>query len=195
MKESIIDRIIAAKEGQTFETKRAKKKPSEILPTICALANTGGGIFIYGVAETILTERFARNPIIERTLSRMPNPPNLDIGEGVNRMFNEMEKKNLYAPLYAPRKFTPHSVCVILLNEEKVRYWDIVEKYLAKHKQITNKELCSIVELDTLKASDLLKKWTKQRLLEKVGRSKRKTAYRKPFTKPQESEDLLEGIV
>lgn len=141
--------------------------------------------------ETILEGRFARNPIIERTLKKMPNPPNLDIGEGVDRMFREMQKKNLYYPLYLPRDYTPHSVCVILFNEEKVSYWDMVEKYLAENPSISNKQFCEISGLDTLKASEFLKKWTKQQLLEKIGTSKRKMAYRKPTTRKFGTEALL----
>lgn len=141
--------------------------------------------------ETILDERFARNPIIERTLRKMPNPPNLDIGEGVNRMFREMNKKNLYAPLYLPRTYTPHSVCVVLFNEEKVTYWDMVDKFLAEKKSITNKQFCEISGLDTLKASEFLKKWTKQQLLEKAGTSKKKMVYRKPTSEQLRREGLL----
>lgn len=141
--------------------------------------------------ETILNDRFARNPIIEGTLRKMPNPPNLDIGEGVDRMFSEMDKKNLYLPLYLSRKYTPHSVCVVLFNEERVSYWDIVDKYLSEHALISNKEFREITDLDTLKASEFLKKWTKQQLLEKVGTSKKKTVYKKPSAKKTESSHLL----
>jgi len=144
--------------------------------------------------ETILDGRFARNPIIERTLKKMPSPPNLDIGEGVDRMFREMQKKNLYYPLYLPRDYTPHSVCVILFNEEKVSYWDMVEKYLAQNESISNKQFCEISGLDTLRASEFLKKWAKQKLLEKIGMSKRKMAYRKPATRKFGRETLLEGL-
>jgi ATP-dependent DNA helicase RecG len=142
--------------------------------------------------ETILNERFARNPIIERTLNRMPEPPNLDIGEGVNRMFNEMRKKNLHEPLYLSRKDTPHSVCVILLNEEKIGYWDIIDKFLSQHRQVSNREFCELTGLDTLKASELLKKWTKQKLLEKTGDSKKTTSYKKPAQEGPKQIDLLE---
>lgn len=141
--------------------------------------------------ETILEGRFARNPIIERTLKKMPTPPNLDIGEGVDRMFREMQKKNLYYPLYLPRDYTPHSVCVILFNEEKISFWDMVEKFLTGNPSISNKQFCEISGLDTLKASEYLKKWTKQQLLEKVGMSKRKMAYRKPTTKQFGGSTLL----
>ncbi|MHB0946673.1 MAG: RNA-binding domain-containing protein [Sedimentisphaerales bacterium] len=144
--------------------------------------------------ETILNDRFARNPIIERTLKKMPDPPNLDIGEGVNRMFSEMKKNNLYQPLYSPRKSTPHSVCVVLFNEEKVSYWDIVSKYVEEKNLITNREFRDISGLETLKASELLKKWTKQGLLEKIGDSKKKTAYGKPSSKKSEIAGLLGSL-
>jgi len=109
-------------------------------------------------------------------------------------MFKEMKKQNLYDPLYLPRKYTQHSVCVILMNEERIKYWDVANKYLSEHFQITNKEFCDLTGLDTLKASELLKKWVKQKLLEKVGDSKKKTAYKKPVSKKAEQTNLLEGL-
>jgi len=51
MENKILESLLNADEGQTFETKRALKKPSEVLPTICAFANTDGGTFIYGIAD------------------------------------------------------------------------------------------------------------------------------------------------
>ena len=51
--------------------------------------------------------------------------------------------------------------------------------------------LCEISGLDTLKASEFLKRWTKQQLLEKVGKSKKKMVYRKPSTKQFGREGLL----
>lgn len=124
----------------------------------------------------------------------MPNPPNLDIGEGVDRMFREMHRKNLYLPLYLSRKYTPHAVQVTLFNEERINYWDIVDKYLGEHESINNEKFREITSLDTLLASEILKKWTKQQLLEKFGESKKKTFYRKPSSKKAGTQDLLEGL-
>jgi hypothetical protein len=39
--------------------------------------------------------------------------------------------------------------------------------------------------------SELLKRWTKQQLLEKIGSSKKKAAYKKPSAKKVESINLL----
>jgi ATP-dependent DNA helicase RecG len=83
------------------------------------------------------------------------------------------------------------AVCVILLNEERITFWDMIDKFLLENKSITNRQFCEISGLDTLRASELLKKWTKQQLLEKVGTSKRKMAYSKPTTKSFGREALL----
>ncbi len=143
--------------------------------------------------DTILDDRCARNPIIERILRKMPEPPNLDIGEGVNRMYREMKRHNLYLPLYLSREYSPHAVRVVLFNEERTDHWDTVQNYLGQKGRVTNKEFCSITELDTLKASDLLKKWVTQGLLEKRGASKRGTYYQKPGYKPKQT-SFLEGL-
>ena len=57
-------------------------------------------------------ERFARNPLIQRVLSRFREAPNLDIGEGVDRMFELMKENNLYEPVYFPPRLRPNSVLV-----------------------------------------------------------------------------------
>ncbi len=51
MNSELIDKLLANAEGQTFECKRVLKRPSEVLPTICAFANSDGGIFVYGIAD------------------------------------------------------------------------------------------------------------------------------------------------
>ena len=115
------------------------------------------------------SERFARNPIILRTLNRFQAAPNLDIGEGVDRMFKVMKEKNLYEPLFYPPTQRPNSVLLILLNLQKVEFWDMVSKYLDEHYKITNQEARSITNItDTLKMSRLLKLWVTKGLLEKV---------------------------
>lgn len=134
----------------------------------------------------IRRERFARNPIILRTLSRFgEEAPNLDIGEGVDRMFQLMTEANLYEPLYAPPSIAPSSVLVVLFNLERVTYWDTVSQYLDQKLKITNRELRRITGIeDTIKASRLLKAWTRQGLLEQVrGAGPKQTYYQRPRAK------------
>ena len=133
-------------------------------------------------------ERFARNPIILRTLNRFgEDAPNLDIGEGVDRMFNMMKGANLYDPVYWSDDLSENAVTVILFNFERVSYWDAVSRYLDEHLRITNGEVRKITGIkDTLKASRLLKQWTKQKLLEEAqGVAKKSKYYHKPGVKPE----------
>lgn len=128
--------------------------------------------------NNILTERYARNPMILGTLNRFGAAPNLDIGEGVNRMFKVMKEKNLYEPLYFPPYIRPHTVMLVLFNLEAVEYWDTVNKYLEAHYRITNKVARQITGIeDTLKMSRLLKTWVDDGLLEKIGVSDKKAVY------------------
>ncbi len=136
--------------------------------------------------SNIRRERFARNPIILRTLNRFgEEAPNLDIGEGVDRMFKMMTEANLYEPIYMPQAYSLNAVIVLLFNMERVSFWDTVSEYLDRHLYITNQQLRKITSIpDTLKASRLLKGWTKQGLLEQVKRGGYKyTFYKKPGVK------------
>jgi ATP-dependent DNA helicase RecG len=119
--------------------------------------------------ENIRTERFARNPLILRTLNRFQIAPNLDIGEGVDRMFKVMKDQNLYEPLFVPPTIRPNSVLLVLLNIQKVEYWDTVSKYLDENYRIKNEEARNITSItDTIKMSRQLKQWVAKGLLEKV---------------------------
>jgi len=129
----------------------------------------------------IRSERFSRNPVIQRTLNRFQEAPNLDIGEGVDRIFKIMKEKNLYEPLYFPSSLRPNSVLLILFNLQKIEYWDTVSKYLEEHYRITNNEARRITAVnDILKMSRLLKSWVDKGLLERIGKAKKEIYYRKP---------------
>jgi ATP-dependent DNA helicase RecG len=52
----------------------------------------------YVTVENILEARYARNPRILWFLSRYRNPPNKDIGEGLNTAFQKMKEWRLQAP-------------------------------------------------------------------------------------------------
>lgn len=148
----------------------------------------------------IRVERFSRNPMIQRTLNRFQSAPNLDIGEGVDRMFQVMKESNLYEPLYFPPSVRPNSVLLFLLNLQKVEYWDTVSKYLDKNSRITNSVARKLTGInDTLKMTRLLKTWVSKGLLEKIGTGFRGSMYYRklgveipqgiPFSKGVENED------
>jgi ATP-dependent DNA helicase RecG len=49
--------------------------------------------------KNILEERFSRNGNLVRIINKFPNPPNKDIGEGLNTAFREMQKFRLTEPV------------------------------------------------------------------------------------------------
>lgn len=139
-------------------------------------------------SKNIKNERFARNPMLQRVLNRFQESPNLDIGEGVDRMFGAMNSKNLYEPFYFPASAQPNSVLLLLFNLHKVEHWDKVDKYLESNSSITNSQARIITGVkDTLKMSRLLSDWVNKRLLEKTGLSKKDTQYKKFGSNPIDS--------
>jgi len=119
--------------------------------------------------QNIRTERFARNIIIQRTLNRFNAGPNLDIGEGVDRIFQVMKESNLYEPLYFPASKRPNSVELHLFNMQKIDYWDTVSNYLDNNYRINNQTTREITGIhDPSKVSRLLKQWTTKGLIEKI---------------------------
>jgi len=126
----------------------------------------------------ILNERFARNPLILRSLNRFSRAPNLDIWEWVNRLYEVMRKHNLYEPIYLPKKHNPHAVEVWLFNLQKIEYRESVSGFLMSNPYITNEIARSITWIsDTLEMSRLLKSWEEKWLIISKWK-KRYTKYR-----------------
>lgn len=129
-------------------------------------------------SANLRAERFARNPVIQRVLSRFSEAPNLDIGEGVDRMFELMKTHNLYEPIYFPTNIRQNSVLLFLMNLHKVDYWDTVSQYLDHHGSITNQVARNITGItDTLQVSRLLSDWVEKGLLERKGGKTRGAYY------------------
>lgn len=129
-------------------------------------------------SSNLRQERFARNPMVQRVLSRFQEAPNLDIGEGVDRMYALMKEHNLYEPIFFPAKLRPNSVLLALVNMQRVDYWDTVSKYLDQHGTVTNKEIRGITGIgDTLQVSRLLNDWVGKGLLERQGGKTRGAYY------------------
>jgi ATP-dependent DNA helicase RecG len=145
-----------------------------------------------GLPGTITTANIAtsgskaRNPLIARALFDFPVRPNIDAGEGVRMMFAEMQHAGLYPPQYREISMaTCDLVTVTLLSESKPPLWEAVSDWIDRNGAIANAELRRIGSLDTLKASQQLRRWVEQGMLEMLpDRGKRNTRYRKPSTPP-----------
>lgn len=85
----------------------------------------------------ILTERFARNPTVVRLINKFPNPPNKDVGEGLNTAFDAMRKLRLRAPEIVERD---NSVLVVIRHESLASPEQQIVEYLKSNETIRNSE-------------------------------------------------------
>lgn len=88
--------------------------------------------------DNILDERFARNGSIVRLINKFPNPPNKDVGEGLNTAFAAMKQLQLKDPVIVE---TDHSVLVNIRHEKLASPEQMVLQYLESNSEITNKKV------------------------------------------------------
>lgn len=113
-------------------------------------------------------------------MNRFSTGPNLDIGEGVDRIFRAMKESNLYEPLYFPITKRPNSVLLVLFNIHRIDYWDTVSNYLDDNYRINSQKAREITGIqDPSKASRLLKSWVNKGLIEKIESGYRGDTYYK----------------
>ena len=102
-------------------------------------------------SANVLSEQFARNPKLVRLINKFPNPPNKDVGEGLNTAFEAMEKLRLKKPIIEEKDA---SVLVTLRHESLGSPEQLVMEYLETHPEITNaiaRDLTGIKSENTMK--------------------------------------------
>lgn len=128
--------------------------------------------------QNILDERFARNGTIVRLLNKYPNPPNKDVGEGLNTAFAAMTKLGLKEPKIENRE---NSVLVRIRHESLASPETLILTYLESNDSIQNKkarEICHIPADYVVK--EIFKRLVDRKLIEKVpGTRTASTAYRR----------------
>lgn len=128
--------------------------------------------------RNILDEQFARNGILVRLINKFPDPPNKDVGEGLNTAFRAMGKLRLKPPTIEQREA---SVVVQIRHEPLASPEESVMDYLQNHESITNRvarELTGITSENTMK--EVFYRLRDSRLIERVpGRSAAAAAWRK----------------
>jgi len=102
--------------------------------------------------ENILRERFARNGAIVRLLNKFPNPPNRDVGEGLNTAFEKMHSLGLKDPSIEERD---SDVLVTIRHEPLASAEETIMKYLEQNEFIRNKKAR---EITFIKDSDQMKR-------------------------------------
>lgn len=101
--------------------------------------------------ENILRERWARNGSIVRLVNKFPNPPNKDVGEGLNTAFEAMTRLKLKAPVI---KENEDGVTVFIRHEPLASPEEAVLQYLETHPEVSNlkaRELTGITSENSMK--------------------------------------------
>ncbi len=102
-------------------------------------------------ALNVLDEQFARNGAIVRLINKFPNPPNKDVGEGLNTAFKAMQKLRLRPPIIDELR---NAVLVTIKHEVLASPEESVMDYLENQEMITNRlarELTGIASENTMK--------------------------------------------
>jgi ATP-dependent DNA helicase RecG len=135
-----------------------------------------GSLPAHVTVKNILDERYSRNGALVRIINKFPNPPNKDVGEGLNTAFEAMKKLRLKPPIIEQKQ---NSVLVNIRHERLASPEEAILDYLTEHKSIANRqarEVCAIGSENSMKG--ILQKMVKQGLIEVVpGTAGARTAY------------------
>lgn len=96
--------------------------------------------------DNILTDRFARNPTIVRLLNKYPDPPNKDIGEGLDTVLSAMKAAKLKEPQFLVEE---NSFIVVLAHTPLARPEELVLEYLKHNSEISNKTARSLTGIES----------------------------------------------
>ena len=129
--------------------------------------------------QNILDERFARNAAMVRLINKFPNPPNKDVGEGLNTAFQAMREMKLKDPVIDQ---TGGYVAVTLRHEALASPEEIILEYLRTHDEIANRQardICFIGSENKMKT--ILQRMVGNNLIELVpGKTRYNATYRLP---------------
>lgn len=101
--------------------------------------------------KNILDTQSARNPTIVRLINKFPDPPNKDVGEGLNTAFDAMRSLRLKDPIIDE---TDNTVLVTIRHESLASPEQIVMEYLETNQEINNR---TARELTGIKSENSMK--------------------------------------
>jgi type I site-specific restriction endonuclease/predicted HTH transcriptional regulator len=138
--------------------------------------------------NNILEQSFPRNPRLVRYIHKFPNPPNKDIGEGLDTAFSAMQQLRLKPPVIQELE---NKVIVYIYHEALASPEETILKYFEEHTYIKTsiaRKICHI-ESDS-KMRNILRGLIEKNLIEPVpGLKGSASAYRKFEEKVQEKFD------
>ncbi|WP_373475325.1 ATP-binding protein [Sphingorhabdus sp.] len=116
--------------------------------------------------DNILQERFSRNGVIVRLINKFPDPPNKDVGEGLNTAFEAMKTMKLVAPVIIQAGM---NVIVTLKHESLGSPEMLIMEYLEKNDFIMNKQAREIANVQSENAmKHILRRLVEAGMLEVV---------------------------
>ncbi|MGD1853342.1 MAG: ATP-binding protein [Leptolyngbyaceae cyanobacterium] len=92
----------------------------------------------YITVQNILSQRFSRNGTLVRIINKFSDPPNKDIGEGLNTAFEAMRHSGL---IYPKIKQKESSVLVVIYNEKLPNSTEVFLELLSSHEILTSYEI------------------------------------------------------
>ena len=131
--------------------------------------------------DNILDQRFSRNGNLVRWINKFPDPPNKDVGEGLNAAFDAMKELKLRAPIIVNEA----SKVIVHINHQRLASpEEMILEYLGSHEEISNvvvRNLTGIGSENTVKR--IFQRMIKAGVIESIpGRSLRDSGYR--LTRP-----------
>ena len=130
--------------------------------------------------ENILDTQSARNPSLVRLINKFPDPPNKDVGEGLNTAFRAMEILRLKPPIILEKDT---SVLVVIRHESLGSPEDLVMQYMDINDEITNttaREITGIKSENSMK--NVFLRLKARNMLEPIPERKGSaSAWRKPI--------------
>jgi ATP-dependent DNA helicase RecG len=128
--------------------------------------------------DNILHTQYARNQRLVRLINKFPDPPNKDVGEGLNTAFDAMRKLRLRDPIIIEEA---SSLKVTIPHQRLASPEELVMEFLNGKSEITNREareLCGVRSENSMKG--IFKRLEARGLIEQVAdRSRFKAAWQK----------------
>ncbi len=134
-----------------------------------------GGVTV----ENILSERFSRNGTIVRLINKFPDPPNMDVGEGLRSAFEAMRALQLQPPVI---RETDSTVLVVIRHERLASPEQMIKEFLEANDEITNSQVRELTGIGSEnRVKGIFQRMMKAGEIERIpGRSQRYAAYRLP---------------
>lgn len=140
----------------------------------------------------ILDTQSARNPSLVRLINKFPNPPNKDVGEGLNTAFRAMEMLRLKPPVILEKD---SSVLVVIRHEPLGSPEELVMKFMEANEEITNslaRDITGIKSENTMK--NVFLRLKARNMLEPIPERKGSaSAWRKPVVGENVTDDASEA--